>query len=77
MFKKHMLKSRRGLTNLVTKCNLLFQSAGAIACKYSVLYMCQKLEEQGYLGDPLEHGENDLKVYLMIVYHKLNCGFVE
>ena len=64
-----MLKSRRGLTNLVTKCNLLFQSAGAIACKYSVLYMCQKLEEQGYLGDPLEHGENDLKVYLMIVYH--------
>lgn len=39
--------------------------------------MCQKLEEQGYLGDPLEHGENDLKVYLMIVYHKQNCGFVE
>ena len=71
MFKKHMLKSRRGLTNLVTKCNLLFQSAGALACKYAVLYMCQILENKGLLGDPFIHSEKDQKVYLMIVYHKL------
>ena len=57
--------------------NLLFQSAGALACKYAVLYMCQILENKGLLGDPFIHTEKDQKVYLMIVYHKRNCGFVE
>lgn len=46
-------------------------------CKYSVVYMCQKLEEQNLLGNPFEHSEKDAKVFLMIVYHKQNCGFVE
>lgn len=57
--------------------NLLFQSAGAIMCKYSVVYMCQKLEEQNLLGNPFADSVDDPKVFLMIVYHKQNCGFVE
>lgn len=49
--------------------NLLFQSAGAILCKYSVVYMCQELEEKGFLGDPFIHSKEDSKVFLMTVYH--------
>lgn len=49
--------------------NLLFQSAGAICFKHAVLNTCQELEQLGYLGNPLVDSENDLKVYLMILYH--------
>lgn len=51
--------------------NLLFQSAGAICVKYTIVGVCRRLEELGILGDPLVDTEEDekKKVYLMIVYH--------
>ena len=57
--------------------NLLFQSAGAIAAKYAIVYTCQRLEELELLGNPLEDDEFAEKVYMMIMYHKQYCGFVE
>ncbi len=54
--------------------NLLFQSAGAICVKYTIVGICRRLEELGMLGHPLLDTDEDMltKVYLMIVYHKLN-----
>jgi hypothetical protein len=49
--------------------NLLFQGDGAIMAKWSTVFICQNLEEQGLLGNPLEHSEDDYKIYQMIVYH--------
>lgn len=51
--------------------NLLFQSAGAICVKYTIVGICKRLEEQGLLGHPLydTNEESKKKVYLMIVYH--------
>lgn len=53
--------------------NLLLQSAGALCVKYTIVNVCQRLEELGVLGDPLLDTEEDMasKYYLMIVYHKL------
>ena len=53
--------------------NLLFQSAGAICVKYTIVGICKRLEELGMLGHPLLDSEEDTlnKVYMMIVYHKL------
>lgn len=52
--------------------NLLFQSAGAICVKYTIVGVCRRLEEMGLLGHPLLDTEDDelKKIYLMIVYHK-------
>ena len=49
--------------------NLLFQGAGAIMAKWSVVRIAQRLEEQGLLGDPFLHTTDDVKVWQMIVYH--------
>lgn len=56
--------------------NLLFQSAGAICVKYTIVGVCRRLEELGLLGDPLIDTEEDekKKVYMMIVYHD-ECQF--
>ena len=57
--------------------NLLFQSAGAILAKWSVVRIAELLEEQGLLGNPFEHTTDEVKVWQMIVYHVLNRGFTE
>jgi len=49
--------------------NLLFQSAGAILAKWSVVRIAELLEEQGLLGNPFEHTTDEVKVWQMIVYH--------
>ena len=56
--------------------NLLFQSGGAILCKWSLVNACERLEELGLLGDPFVDSYDALKIFLMIIYHKQNCGFV-
>lgn len=54
--------------------NLLFQSAGAIITKYSIVNACKELEEKGLLGDPFKDAYDANKVFLMIVYHD-ECQF--
>jgi hypothetical protein len=49
--------------------NLLFQGAGAIMAKWSVVRIAEYLEEQNLLGDPFLHTKEDVKVWQMIVYH--------
>lgn len=49
--------------------NLLFQGAGAIMAKWSVVRIAQQLEEQNLLGDPFLHSTDQVKVWQMIVYH--------
>lgn len=49
--------------------NALFQSAGAIAAKWCIVRVAQKLEELNLLGDPFKHTKEDVKVWQMIVYH--------
>lgn len=51
--------------------NLLFQSAGAICVKYTIVGICKRLEQQGLLGNPLIDTVDEVikKIYLMIVYH--------
>lgn len=51
--------------------NLLFQSAGAIMAKWSVVRIAEKLEQQNLLGNPFEDDKDAVKVFQMIVYHKL------
>lgn len=59
--------------------NLLFQSGGSVAVKYSLVIAAQKLEEMGLMGDVFSDTQEEAreKVYQMIMYHKQNCGFVE
>ena len=59
--------------------NLLFQGAGSIAVKYTIMLVSQYLEERGKLGlvDSDTFEESIQKVYQMIVYHRQNCGLVE
>ena len=57
--------------------NALFQSAGAIAAKWCIVRVAQKLEELNLLGDPFKHTKEDVKVWQMIVYHRQNCGFTQ
>lgn len=49
--------------------NLLFQSAGAILAKWSVVRIAEILEKQNLLGNPFKHAKDDVKVWQMIVYH--------
>ncbi len=48
--------------------NLCFQG-GAVFVKWSVVRICQTMEEQGILGDPFIHTEKDVKIFQMIVSH--------
>lgn len=50
--------------------NMMFQSAGALASKYTAVRVAQLLEQQNLLGDPFKHSEEDVKIFQMIVYHK-------
>ena len=51
--------------------NLLFQSAGSILVKYTIVDVCKRLEELNLLGDPFRDSlEDNNKIYLMITYHK-------
>lgn len=49
--------------------NVLFQSGGAIAAKWSSLRMAQRMEELGILGDPFLHSKTEAKVWYMIHMH--------
>ena len=49
--------------------NVLFQSGGAISAKWSAVNLAQELEEQGLLGNPLQHSKEDVKVWWMIHMH--------
>lgn len=49
--------------------NVLFQSGGAIAAKWSTVRLAQHMENQGILGDPLKHTKEDPKVWFMIHVH--------
>lgn len=59
--------------------NLLFQGAGSIAVKYTIMLVAQYLEERGKLGlvDSDTYKDSLDKIYQMIVYHKQICGLVE
>jgi hypothetical protein len=49
--------------------NVLFQSGGAIAAKWSAVRMAQYLEENNLLGDPFLHNISEHKVWWMIHMH--------
>lgn len=52
--------------------NLLFQSCGSLAVKYTTMLVAQYLEEMGILGDLTRDtkGESEQKVNQCIVYHR-------
>ena len=56
-----------------TLVNLLLQSGGALAVKYTLVGICRRLEELNILGNPLVDTEEESKdkVYQMIAYHRL------
>jgi hypothetical protein len=54
--------------------NVLFQSGGAIAAKWSSVLIAEFLEERGLLGNPFKHTKKDVKVWFMIAYHD-ECQF--
>ena len=54
--------------------NVLFQSGGAIAAKWSSVLIAKYLDERGLLGDPFKHTKKDVKVWFMIAYHD-ECQF--
>lgn len=49
--------------------NVLFQSGGAVVAKWSTVRIAQRLEQQGLLGNPLEHTTKDLKTWMMVAMH--------
>lgn len=49
--------------------NVLFQSGGAIAAKWSAVRMAQEMERLDILGDPFLHSKTDIKVWWMIHMH--------
>lgn len=49
--------------------NVLFQSGGAIAAKWSAVRMAQQMEELDILGDPFLHSTEDVKCWWMIHMH--------
>ena len=49
--------------------NVLFQSGGAIAAKWTTVLLAQHLEEANLLGNPFEHTTQDVKVWLMQEMH--------
>jgi len=54
--------------------NVLFQSGGAIAAKWSSVLIAEHLEDRGLLGNPFKHTKQDVKVWFMIAYHD-ECQF--
>lgn len=54
--------------------NVLFQSGGAIAAKWSSVLIAEYLAERNLLGNPFEHTKEDAKVWFMIAYHD-ECQF--
>lgn len=54
--------------------NVLFQSGGAIAAKWSTVLLAQEAEKRGILGDPFLHTKKDIKMWLLIAYHD-ECQF--
>ena len=54
--------------------NVLFQSGGAIAAKWSSVRIAEYLEDRELLGDPFKHTKQDPKVWFMIAYHD-ECQF--
>lgn len=70
--KKHIRGLDGRLLNTRSKhslINVLFQSGGAIAAKWTTVMLCQKLEEQGLLGNPFKDTTKDIKVWMMIEMH--------
>lgn len=49
--------------------NVLFQSGGAIAAKWSAVRMAQEMERLDILGDPFLHTKEDVKCWWMIHMH--------
>ena len=49
--------------------NVLFQSGGAIAAKWSAVRMAQEMERLEILGDPFLHSKADVKCWWMIHMH--------
>lgn len=49
--------------------NVLFQSGGAIAAKWSAVRLAQAMEERGILGDPFKDTKKDVKVWWLIHMH--------
>lgn len=49
--------------------NVLFQSGGAIAAKWTTVNLARRLEDLGLLGDPFVDSKNAIKVWLMIEMH--------
>lgn len=49
--------------------NVLFQSGGAIAAKWSAVRMAQEMERLNILGDPFLHTKEDVKCWWMIHMH--------
>lgn len=49
--------------------NVLFQSGGAVTAKWSAVYLAERLEEKGILGDPFMHTIAEPKVWWMIHMH--------
>jgi hypothetical protein len=54
--------------------NVLFQSGGAIAAKWSTVLLAQEAEKRGILGDPFLHTKENIKMWLLIAYHD-ECQF--
>jgi hypothetical protein len=54
--------------------NVLFQSGGAIAAKWSSVRIAEYLEDRDLLGDTFKHTKQDPKVWFMIAYHD-ECQF--
>lgn len=52
--------------------NVLFQSGGALAAKWTTVHLARRLEELGLLGNPFEHTKEDVKVWMMIEMHDEN-----
>jgi len=49
--------------------NVLFQSGGAIAAKWSAVRLAQAMEQQEILGDPFMHSTSEPKVWWLIHMH--------
>jgi hypothetical protein len=70
--KKHILGLDGRLLNTRSKhslINVLFQSGGAIAAKWSAVRTAQYMEELGILGNPFEDKITDKKVWWLIHMH--------
>ena len=64
--RKLMARSQHSLLNL------LFQSLGSLAMKYTYVLTCQELEKNNNLGNMLVHTKEELKnkANSMIIYHR-------